>query len=130
MDRAVSENVETERRYIIHRRWMILFLISVCTLLLISVPGFILQLRRVAPDFLGTMAGMIRDSPFVGLGAAGGNFADSVLDGSEAVRKYGHLKVFIGDVKPAEEVGKVALVGVEEARREGWTKVKLGRGYE
>lgn len=130
--KTTAEVVDSERRYVVNRVWLGIFTVSVCLLLLLTLAGFLLQFRRIAPDFLGTVGGMVRDSPYIILKDRGDGFgpAGSVLDGVEAARRWKDVSVGIRDVKSGEEVGRVGLVGLEEAEREGWGKVKLGRRYE
>lgn len=130
--RSKAEFIESEPRYVVHRAWILTFIVSVCVLIIVSLVGFFFQVHRVAPDFLATMAGMVRDSEFIAVGDKDGGRggAASVLEGAEAVRRFGGLEVVVADVKPEGEVGRVALVGVEEAGKEGWGKVRLGRLYE
>lgn len=129
--KSIAEVTESEVRYSVNRVWVGIFTVSVAILLCVSLVGWGLQWRRIAPDFLGTVAGGLRDSEYIKLDdGEEENGGSSVLDGIQAARRWSGKRVLIADVKPEEEVGRVALVGCEEAEREGWGKVKLGRFYE
>lgn len=109
-------------------------LIVVSTILLLcAIASLLLRLFIIAPDILGFVSSLTRDSPyFEPLPDAG----SSLLSGPERARKLRDVKVQIADVRPSADVGHVAFVQVDrstEDKEEGQTergKVRKGRLYD
>lgn len=121
----------TKQRYRVNWVWMTSFLVSGIALMGVAMGGLWVQLGRVAPEFLGTVAGCLRDAKWGGgMGDGGGSW----LDGWEASRRGRSRRVWICDVEGGGEKGKVALVceGEEEWERrgeKGWRGVECEREY-
>lgn len=64
----------------------------------------VLRTRIHAPDFLGSISALVRDSPYINKPEGG-----SVLDGTLLANLLGNNRVRIGDVRSEEEVGKIAF---------------------
>jgi hypothetical protein len=102
-------------------RWVAVLLTSVIVLLLVGIASVILEGMLVAPDVLGYVSTLARNSRYLHLPKRGVD----ALSGPERARVVGGVKVMIQDVKPDKEVGKIAL-GLKHSRAE---KLRPGRMY-
>ncbi|KAK8174775.1 hypothetical protein BC567DRAFT_296652 [Phyllosticta citribraziliensis] len=90
--------------YQISPAWMALYFVATAVLTLCALVAVILQSRIRAPDFLGSMSTLTRDSPYVTVPPGG-----SGLEGSERARLLKNMWVRIQDIRPGEAVGKIAF---------------------
>jgi len=103
--------------------WAATFLVSVSLLLIIGVASVALETLLVAPDILGYVSTLARNSKYLRLpGIKAGPLG---MNGAERARRIGGVRVMVQDARPDKEVGRVVL-GLE---REGAERLKAGRLY-
>ena len=101
---ATLTSIHLQAKYSVNR-WHAALLITISFLLLIcALASMVLARITRAPDVLGYVSTMTRDNEFAGVPEGG-----SALDGAQRTRLLGGLKVQLGDVRPEEEVGWIAL---------------------
>ncbi|KAK8168858.1 hypothetical protein BKA80DRAFT_308518 [Phyllosticta citrichinensis] len=88
---------------------MALYVVATAVLTLCALVAVVLQSRIRAPDILGSMSTLTRDSPYVTAPPGG-----SGLEGSERARLLKNMWVRIQDIRPGEEVGKIAFSDDQE----------------
>ena len=98
-------------------------MVSVSLLLIIGVASVALETLLVAPDILGYVSTLARNSKYLRLpGIKAGPLG---MNGAERARRIGGVRVMVQDARPDKEVGRVVL-GLE---REGAEPLKAGRLY-
>ncbi|KAK0649541.1 hypothetical protein B0T16DRAFT_456949 [Cercophora newfieldiana] len=103
--------------------WAATLLASVSILLIIGVASVVLETMLVAPDILGYVSTLARNSKYLRLpGIKAGPLG---MGGAERARRIGGVRVMMQDARPDKEVGRVVL-GLE---REGAERLKAGRIY-
>jgi hypothetical protein len=120
--------------------WITLLLVVSLVVVLCSLASLALRLVTKAPDILGYVSSLTRDSPYFRNDEDKSDApASSALSGPERARVLRRLRVRIADVKAGEEVGYIAFAPesastpsdqeplLEKKRREVPTK---GRLYE
>ncbi|KAH8660022.1 hypothetical protein BX600DRAFT_438248 [Xylariales sp. PMI_506] len=108
--------------YVIDFRWWGVFLVCTILLLLLGIGSVLVESLLVAPDVLGYVSTVARNSRYINLPKTTLNGA---MSGSERARTLGHTKVMMQDVKANAEVGKIAL-GMKHEKAE---RLKPGRLY-
>ena len=104
---ATLTSIHLQAKYSVNR-WHAALLITISFLLLIcALASMVLAKITRAPDVLGYVSTMTRDNEFAGVPEGG-----TTLDGAQRTRLLGGLKVQLGDVRPEEEVGWIALRGM------------------
>jgi hypothetical protein len=107
--------------YRLHKGWLALYIISIGVLVLCVITAVVLRAMIHAPDFLNNVSGFARDSPYISHPPGG-----SVLDGKELAKSIGEKRVKIGDVRPDDDVGRIALADETEVTQ---GLLKPGRRY-
>ncbi|KAF5664431.1 hypothetical protein FHETE_7022 [Fusarium heterosporum] len=92
------------KTYALNVPWYCTTVISVVILLICAVANVVVRQLIKAPDFLDSVVGLTRDSPFINLSQDG-----SGLSGADRLNTIRDVKVRICDVYPEQEVGRVAL---------------------
>ncbi|KAL1649605.1 hypothetical protein SLS58_001662 [Diplodia intermedia] len=110
----------TEDIYDIQIPWFTLYMASTIVLTLCGLVNVVLRTMIRAPDFLGSISALTRDTPFVDAPPGG-----STMDGTDRARLLKDKWVRIQDVKPDEEVGRIAF---SDAKGPGG--LRIGRRYE
>jgi len=100
--------------------WTVAFLICCIILLIAGVAAILVESQTVAPDVLGYVSTVARNSKYLRLPKT-----NSTMSGGDRLRKLGGYKVMMQDVKPSTEVGQIAL-GLKTEKAE---RLKLGRLY-
>jgi hypothetical protein len=90
--------------YHVQRSWVLFFFVSAIILTLCAAANIVLHCLIHVPDFLGSISALTRDSPFISVPAPA-----SSMDGVERSRLLRHKWVIIQDVRPDEEVGRIAF---------------------
>ncbi|KAK8216130.1 hypothetical protein IWZ01DRAFT_566039 [Phyllosticta capitalensis] len=111
----------TTPTYQIIRHWMALYIAATTVLTLCAIVTIVLQSRIRAPDILGSVSTLTRDSPYVAAPPGG-----SGLESTERARLLKDMWVRIQDVRPGDEVGKIAF---SDDKGLG-TRLKWDRLYE
>ena len=102
-------------------RWVGVLLACVVVLLAIGAISVALESVLVAPDTLGYVSTIARNSRYLHLPRT----ATGAMSGSERARKLGSVNVMMQDVKANAEVGKIAL-GLKHEKAQ---KLRPGRLY-
>ncbi|KAF3812111.1 hypothetical protein GCG54_00009795 [Colletotrichum gloeosporioides] len=92
--------------------WMLTLFVASTAMLISGVIAAVLGSMRRGPDVLDHPTFFSRDSPYVNVSPC---YSGSVEDASEQVRRTRDMRVCIGDVSPAEEMGHLAFGTVNEA---------------
>ncbi|KAK8240512.1 hypothetical protein HDK90DRAFT_186773 [Phyllosticta capitalensis] len=90
--------------YLIAPLWMTLYVAATVVLTVCTVVTIVLQSRIRAPDILGSVSTLTRDSPYVAAPPGG-----SGLESTERARLLRDMWVRIQDVRPGDDVGKIAF---------------------
>jgi hypothetical protein len=108
--------------YIYHTEggWMALYFICTSLLLIAGVISVLLESMTVAPDVLGYVSSLARNSRYLHLPKT-----SSAMSGGERARKLGEFEVMMQDVKANAEVGRIAL----GLKHDGAQKLKPDRVY-
>ncbi|KAK8168855.1 hypothetical protein BKA80DRAFT_268081 [Phyllosticta citrichinensis] len=112
----------TPQIYIISKPWMALYVIATIILSACALVTVALQSRTRAPDILGSVSTLTRDSLCVSTVPPGG----SGLDSTERARFLKDVWVRIQDVQPENEIGKIAFSDSSELG----SRLKWSRSYE
>ena len=105
----------------------VLLLLITALLQLVALGSVALGVVTRAPNVLGFVSSLTRDSPFfAGVVPEGG----SGMGGGERARVLGDVRVRLADVRAGEAVGRVAFVGIEGGSGEGMGRLRKGRAYE
>nr|CEG05092.1 unnamed protein product [Fusarium clavum]CEG05875.1 unnamed protein product [Fusarium clavum] len=107
--------------YVVDRLWLSITVLSTAALVVSAVTNVIVRLQIRAPDFLTSVAGLTRDTPFVDVW----NQVGSGMGGSDCLKVLGDVQVQICDVYPNRDVGRIALTTNLTQQ-----KLKLDRDYE
>ncbi|KAF5553396.1 hypothetical protein FNAPI_6760 [Fusarium napiforme] len=90
--------------YKLSKPWFNTTALSTAVLMICAFVNIVVRQCIKAPDFLDSLAGSTRDSPFIDAPQVG-----SGKSGSDRLETIKNVKVRISDVNPDEEVGKIAL---------------------
>ncbi|KAF5229748.1 hypothetical protein FANTH_14085 [Fusarium anthophilum] len=104
--------------YKLNMPWFITTILSTIVLMICAIANIIVRQRIKAPDFLDSVAGLTRDSPFVDVPQDG-----SGKSGSDRLETIKNVKVRISDVNPDEEVGKIALTTELNGPKLRWERI-------
>ncbi|EQB45532.1 hypothetical protein CGLO_15583 [Colletotrichum gloeosporioides Cg-14] len=108
--------------YVIDEAWVAIYFVSTLIMLLAAIGGVVIRYYTIAPQVLGYVGSLVRDSPY---------FADmaprwkTTESGEEISRRLGDVKVGVFDVEPDKDVGRIAFAPVEMGHR-----VRRKRWYE
>ncbi|KAI8270934.1 hypothetical protein K4K58_006729 [Colletotrichum sp. SAR11_239] len=108
--------------YVIDEAWVAIYFVSTLIMLLAAIGGVVIRYYTIAPQVLGYVGSLVRDSPY---------FTDmaprwkSTESGEEISRRLGDVKVGVFDVEPEKDVGRIAFAPVETGHR-----VRRKRWYE
>ncbi|KAH8671589.1 hypothetical protein BX600DRAFT_510254 [Xylariales sp. PMI_506] len=84
--------------------WVICFIVCTVLLLLAGIISVVVESMTVAPDTLGYVSSVVRNSRYLHVRATSG-----AMSGPERARKLATTKVMMQDVKASADVGKIAL---------------------
>ena len=99
----------TETVLICSRPWLAVLIISSLAMSAAGVATTIFNLLRRGPEILDSFTSYLRDSPFIHR-----DTGPSTEDGPEKARRLGSLKVMLGDVRPEEENGYIAIAAASK----------------
>lgn len=103
------EGAKFEPQYTLSWPWLAVDCVSNAVLLAAAIFAFWLRKKTLAPDIFGFVSSLTRDNPNLQLPEGG-----STLSGIDRSRRMKHVKVKIGDVGTAAEVGRVGLTCVDD----------------
>ena len=89
--------------------WFVVLLVASLVMVSASIISAVLNLCRKGPDMLGSFSMSLRDSPYVGFPRG-----SSLEVSTDMSRRLGKCRVRLGDVRPDEDVGYVALATMRE----------------
>jgi hypothetical protein len=84
--------------------WYVLYIVCTAILLLAGIFSVVIESMTVAPDVLGYVSTVARNSKYLHLPAT-----NSAMSGGERARKIGQVEVMIQDVKSKSGVGRIVL---------------------
>jgi len=94
--------------FVVDRRWLAVLMVCTVLLLLVGVGSVVVESRLVAPDVLGYVSTVARNSRYINLPRT--RLGDGgAMSGSERARVLGAAEVMMQDVKASADVGKIAL---------------------
>ncbi|EOO03487.1 hypothetical protein UCRPA7_951 [Phaeoacremonium minimum UCRPA7] len=100
--------------------WVVILALSSIVLSATGLLGIIMGLRTTAPDVFDPVMALTYDNPYLGMPMGG-----STLSAADRARLMAFLKVRLGDIRGADDVGKIAL-----ARTADTHPLMRGRLYE
>jgi hypothetical protein len=98
----------TERIYVIDVPWFCISIVSTMILLSCAIANAIVRQLILAPDFLDSIDGLTRDSPFVNIPSES-CATGSGVSSRDRLQATKDIRVQIRDVEPDTDVGKIAL---------------------
>ncbi|KAK2787597.1 hypothetical protein FQN53_005047 [Emmonsiellopsis sp. PD_33] len=107
--------------YICHRAWLGVFLTICIVLQIMALGAVVLKRLTLAPDILGYVSSYTRDNPHTPV--PGGTFQD----GLARSRLLKDVRVMLGDVRSAEQVGHISFVA--QGEHAAISRLKKGRRY-
>lgn len=105
----------TPSKYEVQPVWLILYLVATAVLAICAVATIYLSALIRAPDLFGGVSSLTRNSTYVTGIPDGG----SALSGTERARLLQDVWVRIQDVKPDDEMGRIAFSDQEELKARG-----------
>lgn len=113
---ATAMTITPQAIYIANAWHAIALLLITSLLQLAGLASMVLSAVTRAPNLLGFVSSLTRDSPYVARMVPRGG---SMLDGGERARLLGDMRVRLVDTQPEEPVGRIAFVGMEEEEGRG-----------
>ncbi|RGP73563.1 hypothetical protein FLONG3_6300 [Fusarium longipes] len=111
----------TEEIYAINRAWFSTSVISTLILLTCTIANVVIRHITMAPDFLDSVDGLMRGSPFVKIGTDHSN-AGSGTSSRDRIKVTKDIRVQIQDVQPEMEVGEIALTSDIRSSKLDWKR--------
>lgn len=107
--------------YVLNKVWISIYFLSAAMLVAAAIAAFFFRWKCCAPEMLGFVTSMTRDSEFFKGFNTGENSTKAGPDVSEKLAK---TRVMVGDAWPNETEGRIALMPAGEGQR-----VRIGRFY-
>jgi hypothetical protein len=117
---AARHSITGDYIYRVYAGWMVLYFSCTGLLLIAGTFSVILEYKTVAPDVLGYVSTVARNSRYLHLPKT-----SSAMSGGERARKLGGFEVMMQDVKGNADVGRIAL----GMKHEGAQKLRPDRIY-
>ncbi|KAK2609172.1 hypothetical protein QQS21_002254 [Conoideocrella luteorostrata] len=108
----------TANVYVLDKAWFSIWLASTLVLFTCAVIGIIIRCIIRAPDFLDSVGGLTRDSPYMDYPQGG-----SGMSGSDWLQVVKKMKVRICDVQPDDNIGKIALTTDIHGSKLDWERM-------
>lgn len=102
--------------------WITMYFVATAIMMLAAVSSLLIHCYLSTPQILGTVGGMVKDSPYFTHLAPPGN---STENGEVISKRLRRETVGLVDVQPGNDVGRIALAPVAMGE-----KVRKGRYYE
>jgi hypothetical protein len=110
---VLSDHVVSDEVFALRVGWLVLYFVCCALLLIAGITSTLLESMTVAPDILGYVSTVARNSKYLHLPKT-----NSAMNGGERLRKMGGVEVMMQDVKGNANVGRIALgMKHEEAKR-------------
>ncbi|KAF2003067.1 hypothetical protein P154DRAFT_561548 [Amniculicola lignicola CBS 123094] len=94
------------------RSWLAALFVATSAMFLSGVFGLVLECTRKAPDFALNLSSLTRDNPYIRLPPGG-----STLDSIDRTRLLRNVRIRLGDVKPDDPVGYVAIASYDRGEK-------------
>ncbi|KAF2268966.1 hypothetical protein CC78DRAFT_565078 [Lojkania enalia] len=94
------------------RAWLAALYIATSAMFLSGIFGLALQRTRKAPNFALNISSLARDNPYITLPPGG-----SILDSIDRSRLLQDVRIRLGNVKPDDPVGYIAIASCDEMGR-------------
>lgn len=94
----------TETVLVCNNLWLVILLVSSLAMSAAGATTVVLNLLRKGPEILDSFVSTLRDSPYVHTEAA-----PSTEDGPDKARRMYNVSVMLGDVRPGETYGLIAV---------------------
>lgn len=101
----------TETVLVCNKPWLVVLLISSLVMCAAGATTVALSLLRKGPEVLDSFASTLRDSPYVHM-----DTGPSTEDGPDKARRLYNMAVMLGDVRPRETYGLIAVATDTEAQ--------------
>ncbi|KAF5710510.1 hypothetical protein FGLOB1_5449 [Fusarium globosum] len=98
----------TEKQYTMSAAWFCVSAISTLILLACTIANIVIRQMIVAPDFLESIDGLTRDSPYIKI-TGDSHYTGSGASAGDRLLVTKKVKVQIQDVQPDMDLGKIAL---------------------
>ncbi|RBR12017.1 uncharacterized protein FIESC28_08787 [Fusarium coffeatum] len=108
--------------YTLNIAWFSISIGSTLILLACTASNAIIRHLIIAPDFLGSVDGLIRDSPFVKIDNESSDVSSGVSS-QDRIKFTKNLHVQIQDVQPDDNMGKIALTSDVRGSKLDWMRV-------
>ncbi|KAI1841617.1 hypothetical protein JX266_012170 [Neoarthrinium moseri] len=108
--------------YVINVPWMVVYFVSSTIMLSAAVITIAFRALCRAPEILGFVSSLTRDSPYFRDWGAETNSTDS---GTRRARRLGMVKVMVGDANPGGDVGRMSFIPATDPSR-----LKVARPYD
>jgi hypothetical protein len=114
----------TEPVYTLHIAWFSISITSTLILLACTAANAVIRHLIIAPDFLCSVDGLIRDSPYVKIDNDSSNVSSGVSS-LDRIKFTKGIQVQIQDVQPDGNAGKIALTSDVRSSRLDWERVYI-----
>jgi hypothetical protein len=94
------------------RLWLAALFVATGAMLKAGIFGIVLEATRKAPEFSLNVSSLTRDNPFIRLPSGG-----STLDSLDRGRLLQNVRIRMGDVRPDDPVGYIAIASCDEKGR-------------
>lgn len=98
----------TDPVYTLHIGWYCISVVSTLILLACTFSNTLIRQIIIAPDFLDSVDGLIRDSPFVKITDEASDISTAV-SARDRINFTKDMQIQIRDIQPDEDVGKIAI---------------------
>ncbi|KAF4493565.1 hypothetical protein FAGAP_10304 [Fusarium agapanthi] len=98
----------TEKQYTMNAAWFCVSAISTLILLACTIANIVIRQIIVAPDFLESIDGLTRDSPYIKI-TGDSPYTGSGISAGDRLLATKKIRVQIQDVQPDMDLGKIAL---------------------
>lgn len=102
-NRTQATVTKTEDAYYVNRTWVAVLMFTTAILQILAFGGLVLRHLIRGPDIIGYASSLTRDNQFASI--SGGSY----LDGAERARSLRDVRVQLGDVRPEDSCGYIAL---------------------
>ena len=121
---AITRTTYFQSRYVTTKWHAAVLLVLSVFLQIAAIISLIISTLTKAPDILGYVSSLTRDSPYTRVPVGG-----DTLDGADRARCLADTKVCIADVRPGEDVGHIAFCTIGDDRQFSVEKLRKGRSY-
>lgn len=103
--------------------WLAILILASSAMFLAGVVGTVLGIMRRGPEILDHFASFLRDNPY-----AESLQCASMMDASTEARRFRDVRVMLGDVRPGQLVGHVAIAG--STNEKVVERLRFGKQYD